>query len=238
MITGVHSISYGHKRIPYRLERRARKTLEIAVEPDMSVSVAAPLEATIEDIEKKLKKRAAWITRQQSFFMQFVPRTPNRQYIGGETHLYLGRQYRLKIERDIVDHVRYFRGRILINTTRPKSTAHTKDLVQAWYKERAKVKLGERLSECQKRFPKPEDVQPNAFSVRPLKQRWGSMTPNLQLILNQRLIEAPIDCIDYVITHELCHIREPHHGHKFFDYLNEVMPDWHKRKAHLERILA
>ena len=171
MISGGHSISYGHKRIPYRLERRARKTLEIAVEPDMSVSVAAPLNAAIEDIEKKLKKRAAWIIRQQSFFMQFVPRTPKRKYIGGETHLYLGRQYRLKIEPDIIDDVRYFRGRIWVNTTRPESTTHTKELVQAWYKKQAKVKLGARLIECQKRFPKPNDVEPRAFSVRPLKQR-------------------------------------------------------------------
>ena len=238
MITGGHSISYGHKRIPYRLERRARKTLEIAVEPDLSVSVAAPLNATIEDIEKKLKKRAAWITRQQSFFMQFIPRTPSRKYIGGETHLYLGRQYRLKIEPDIIDHVRYFRGRIWVSTTRPKSTTHTKELVQAWYKERAKIKLGERLIECQKRFPNIKKVKPRAVTMRAMRRRWGSMTPTGQLNLNIRLVEAPVDAIDYVITHELCHIREPNHSSAFFDYLTEVMPDWQNRKAHLERVLA
>lgn len=238
MTTLEHNFGYGKKRIPYKLERRARRTLEIAVEPDMSVSVAAPLDASISDIEKKLKKRAAWIIRQQSFFQQFVPRTPERQYIGGETHLYLGRQYRLKVEQDLIDKVHYFRGRIWVRTTRPNSPRHTKALVTAWYKDRAKVKLAERLLICQHRFPKPNEVQPKIVSVRALKQRWGSMTVAGQLILNRRLVEAPVDAIDYVITHELCHMREPHHGTAFFDYLTEVMPDWRNRKAHLERVLA
>ena len=88
------------------------------------------------------------------------------------------------------------------------------------------------------RFAKAEEVVPKTVSIRALKQRWGSMTLAGQLILNQRLVEAPVDAIDYVITHELCHIREPHHGTAFFDYLTEVMPDWKERKEHLERIMA
>jgi len=233
-----HSFDYGSNRIFYRLDRRSRSTLEIAVEPDMTVSVAAPIEACLEDIEQKLKKRASWIMRQQSYFKQFMPRTPERQYIGGETHLYLGRQYRLKVEQGLIDHVRYFRGRIHVLTTRPKNTEHTKKLVQAWYIDRARLKLHERLEACQNRFPKPYEVQPKSVSIRALKQRWGSMSPSGNLTLNRRLIEAPTDAIDYVITHELCHIREAHHGRAFFDYLSEVMPDWQERKGHLERILA
>lgn len=238
MTTLDQSITYGEKRIAYRLDRRARKTLEIAVEPDMSVSVAAPLDATILDIESRLKKRAAWIVRQQNFFQQFVPRTPERKYIGGETHLYLGRQYRLKIQPDLIDHVRYFRGRIWVSTTRPKSPSHTETLVKNWYKERAKAKLTERIDICLDRFPNPISVELERVSIRALKLRWGSMTPTGHLILNRRLVEAPVDAIDYVITHELCHIREPNHGIHFYDYLSEVMPDWRTRKEHLEKILA
>ena len=74
--------------------------------------------------------------------------------------------------------------------------------------------------------------------MRRLRQRWGSMSPGWRLMLNRRLIEAPVDAIDYVITHELCHIAEPHHGPAFFDLLGRVMPDWEKRKARLERVMA
>ena len=92
-----HCLRYGEREIRYEIVRRRRKTLEIAVTPDGSVVVVAPLDAPLNAIEAKLKKRAAWITRQQRYFSQFLPRTPERRYIAGETHLYLGRQYRLKV---------------------------------------------------------------------------------------------------------------------------------------------
>ena len=71
-----------------------------------------------------------------------------------------------------------------------------------------------------------------------MKQRWGSMSATHGLVLNLRLIEAPVEAIAYVITHELCHIAEPHHGRAFFDLLERVMPDWERRKQRLERIMA
>ena len=71
-----------------------------------------------------------------------------------------------------------------------------------------------------------------------LRQRWGSMTPSGKLILNRVLIRASVEAIDYVITHELCHMRHDHHGTAFFNLLDRVMPDWKKRKIRLERQLA
>lgn len=84
-----HSVRYGEHSIDFSIVRRDRTTLEIAVEPDASVVVAAPQDAPLAAIEEKVRKRAAWIRRQQRYFIQFLPRTPNRQYVAGETHLYL-----------------------------------------------------------------------------------------------------------------------------------------------------
>ena len=100
MSTEVHSLQYGETSIDYQVVRRDRKTLEIAVEPDASVVIAAPENASLEAIEQKLRKRAAWVTRQQRYFTKFFPRTPERSFVSGETHLYLGRQYRLKVVPD------------------------------------------------------------------------------------------------------------------------------------------
>ena len=91
------SIEFGSCKVEFTVSRRERSTLEIAVEPDASVVVAAPLDATPEDIAAKVRKRAAWVQRQQRFFEQYLPRTPERLYVAGETHRYLGRQYRLKV---------------------------------------------------------------------------------------------------------------------------------------------
>ena len=114
----------------------------------------------------------------------------------------------------------------------------TEALVEDWYRQRAHLKFRERLEICRARFPRPEDYEPNGLVIRQLQQRWGSMTPGRKLILNRSLIRASVDAIDYVITHELCHIRHLHHGAEFFRLLDRVMPDWEKRKTRLERQMA
>jgi predicted metal-dependent hydrolase len=230
--------SYGDDNIAFRLERRRRKTLAISVKPDLSVEVVAPLDASLEKVFEKVKKRAPWIRRQLRFFTQFQPRTPPRQYIGGETHLYLGRQYRLKVVPHIQQHVKLFRGLLIVQSPKPKDKALTRDLVEQWYRERAQSKFRERVDIARRRFPKPEEFAPTGLVVRQLAQRWGSMTPEGKLILNRSLIRSSVDAIDYVITHELCHLRHNHHGAEFFALLDRVMPDWQKRKAKLERQLA
>ncbi len=238
MTTEQHSVLYGEHRIDFAIVRRERTTLEIAVEPDATVVVAAPQDATLAVIEEKVRKRAAWIRRQQRYFVQFLPRTPDRQFIAGETHLYLGRQYRLKIVPHVQATVKLARGYIVVQTHRPERTEVTRDLVEQWYRERAHLKFAERLDVNLRRFPVPDDFRPKGLIVRQLRQRWGSMSPGGRLLLNRRLIQAPLDAIDYVITHELCHIAVPHHGPEFFDLLRAVLPDWQKQKDRLERVLS
>lgn len=233
-----HCIQYGEHLIEFVIVRRDRKTLEIAVEPDATVVVAAPLDATVADIEVKVRKRAAWIWRQQRYFIQYLPRTPERQYVAGETHLYLGRQYRLKVVPHIQARVTLVRGFIVVQTHHPTRNEVTREMVERWYRERAHAKFSERLEVNLLRFPEPDRFRPKGLIIRQLEQRWGSMSSAGRLLLNRRLIEAPIDAIDYVITHELCHLSEPHHGPAFFDLLGRVLPDWQKRKDRLERGMA
>ncbi|CAA7619552.1 M48 family metallopeptidase [Magnetospirillum sp. SS-4] len=238
MTTERHSIQYGEHAIEFIVVRRGRKTLEIAVEPDATVVIAAPLDAAMADIEAKVRKRAAWIRRQQRYFIQYLPRTPERRYVAGETHLYLGRQYRLKVVPHIQAKVALVRGFIVVQTHHPAKTEVTRELVENWYRERAHTKFAERLEVNLLRFPEPDHFRPKGLIVRQLQQRWGSMSPAGRLLLNRRLIEAPIDSIDYVITHELCHMSEPHHGPAFFELLDRVLPDWQKRKERLEQKMA
>jgi predicted metal-dependent hydrolase len=231
-------VRYGEEVIEVEIRRRDRSTLEIAVEPDATVVATAPMGATREAIAEKIRKRAGWVLRQQRFFSQYLPRTPERQCVAGETHLYLGRQYRLKIVQHIQAKVRLERGFINVQTHRPSEVDATRELLVAWYRERARERFAARIEKCVLRFADPEAFRPKALIIRQLAQRWGSMSPSGRLVLNIRLIEAPVDAIDYVVTHELCHMAEPHHGPRFFDLLERVMPDWEKRKARLERILA
>lgn len=232
------TLDYGKAIIEFRLLRRARKTLSISVAPDLGVEVVAPYDAPLERIFEKVRKRASWIQKQVRFFSQFQPRTPERIYVSGETHLYLGRQYKLKVVPHIQQDVKLYRGCLIVQSHKPKESALIREAVEEWFDQRARLKFYERLVVCQKRFPAPAEYEPSGLIIRQLKRRWGSMTANKKLILNRSLIRASVDAIDYVITHELCHIPHKLHNAEFYQLLDRVMPDWEKRKSKLERQLA
>ncbi len=185
--------------------------------------MVAPHDATDENILKKVRKRAPWIKKQIRFFHQFHPRTPERQYVSGETHRYLGRQYRLKVlsagVKKGAKRVRLRGGFIEVRSNALDQSGMTRELTDAWFKERAHVKFAERLEICLDRFPNSAAYRPVNMIVRRMKKRWGSMTPSRRIVLNVDLVHAPVDAIDYVITHELCHVAHNHHGSAFLDLL-------------------
>ena len=123
-------------------------------------------------------------------------------------------------------------------THRTEHAEITHELVDAWYRERAHIKFPKPVETCLGRFPNSEMFRPKGLIIRQIKQRWGSMSPSGRLLLYLRLIQVPVDAIDYVITHELCHMAEPHQGPALFELLEKVMPDWERRKHRLERAMA
>ena len=130
-------------------------------------------------------------------------------------------------------------GFIVVQTHRPERAEVTRELVDAWYRERAHSKFAERLEVNLRRFPAPDDFRPKGLMVRHLRQRWGSMSPARRLLLNRRLIEAPMDAIRLMSSRtNFATSPVPHHGPEFFEILNYVLPDWRKRKQKLELRMA
>jgi hypothetical protein len=228
------SIQFGSKQIDYQIEYSDRKTLGITVTPDMDVLVKAPNDSTINKIEEKLKKKALWIIKQQSFFLAYHPKTTKRNYVSGETHLYLGRQYLLKVEENDKESVK-LKGKFIVVKTYDKSSV--KQLVNNWYLEHARSKFHATALPLIEKFKKYK-VEPSSIVLREMPTRWGSCTPKGKIILNPELIKAPKGCIEYVIIHELCHLIHHDHTQKFMDLQTKEMKDWEKWKTKLERLLA
>jgi len=228
------SIEFGSKTIAFQLIFSDRKSLGITITPNMEVMVKAQRNVSIERIKEKVKKKAPWIIKQQGFFLSFLPRTPEKKYVSGETHLYMGRQYRLKITEAKSNSV-HFSGRFFEVQTKKKSS--TKSLLRQWYRERAKMKFAEIAEPWIKRFEK-YDVKPESIYLQEMPTRWGSCTPKGKIILNPELIKAPKPCIEYVIVHELCHLVHSNHTNSFIQLQEKMMPDWEKWKAKLETLLA
>jgi predicted metal-dependent hydrolase len=243
MSSSRRAIAYGKESIDFSLSHVDRETLEIAVHPDQTVVVKAPLGTDDEAIRARVARRAGWIVKQRDFFRQFEPRTPARQYVGGETHLYLGRHYRLMIGRGNRDAVKLTRGFFEIETGEDISPEKVKCLLEKWYRDRAAVRFREGIDRCWTHFLKSRGTACRAptkprIQIKSMRKRWGSLSANGMLTLNIDLIRAPKECIDYVITHELGHLRYKNHGPEFYRFLDKVMPDWGKRKHRLEITLA
>lgn len=228
------SIQFGSKQIDYQIEYSERKTLGITVTPDMDVLVKAPNDSTITKIEEKLKKKAPWIIKQQSFFLAYHPKTTERKYISGETHLFLGRQYLLKVEENEKESVK-LKGKFIEVKTPDKTKV--KQLLNNWYLEHARSKFHATALPLIEKFKKYK-VEPSSIVLREMPTRWGSCTPKGKIILNPELIKAPKGCIEYVIVHELCHLIHHDHTQKFMDLQTKEMKDWEKWKTKLERLLA
>lgn len=230
----LRTTTYGSAVIEFRLTRSARNSLSISVMPDGGVAVTAPEEAELTEVDDRVRRRARWILRQQRRFAEYRPRTPPRQFVGGETHRYLGRQYRLKIDQAEKDRVLVRSGRLIVETRLPDDREWTRTLLRRWLRQRAREILRERYGEAAP-MAAVLGLKLPPLIICPMKKRWGSHTPSGRILLNDALVAARRDCIDYVIAHELCHVVEPNHSPKFFRLLRRFMPDWERRKDLLER---
>lgn len=227
-----HQINFGSRSIEFRVEYRERKTFRIKVYSDTRVEVLAPSAASEEQVLEKTRLKAPWILKQIDYFKTYQPGTPPRRFVSGETHLYLGRQYRLKIVPDTKDVVKAYRGQLWIHSRKPKPEA-LKLQLDKWYKEKAELVFTELLQEVLPKFTRYE-ISVSNLSIRSMSKRWGSCTSAGKIILNSELIKAPKGCIEYVIIHELCHLVHRNHTKAFHDLQSKMLPDWRKWKERLE----
>ena len=237
MTRSVGLVRYGAEQIAYEvLESPRRRTLGIEVHPDQRVVVRAPRGCDANVIAERVRKRVQWINQQRTLFRSFVPRTPPRYYLPGETHLYLGRQYRLQVESGKPEAVALRRGTLVVDVAGTERQNQIRHLLNDWYRERAKDVFQQTLDDCMRPFVRKGHTKP-AISVRAMVRRWGSLSDSGTMTLNLDLIRAPRVCIEYVVTHELCHLEHRHHGAAFYKLLARIMPDWEQRKRRLETAL-
>lgn len=226
-------IEYGNTTIRYSYKFSKRKTLAVEVHPNGDVVAVAPINATPADIKHKVEKRAAWIAKQLRFFRAYPNNRSVPEWVSGETVYYLGRQYRLKIHEG--EESVKLQGKFLHVTTNKKSdTEKVRILVEHWYMTHARRIFLDRLTRFETMLGR-EKIQVNQIQVRKMKMRWGSCARNGNIILNSALIKAPVYCIDYVIVHEICHLKYHNHSPRFWAMLNRHCPDWQKAKERLEQ---
>lgn len=230
-----HILAYGDERIPYEVKfDPSRKTrIAIHVDPDGSVIVDAPCDQPDEMIQKAVHKRSRWIMDHVAEARDRFSHVRPKAYVSGEEVLYLGRRYMLKVvQDDAATGTARLRGNRLEVSTKSTDAGKVRGIVRAWYRLRARDYFAKLIDKQSAALPWIAQAPP--FRMLEMTRQWGSCSPQGQVILNPHLIKAPRACIEYVIIHELAHLKHHDHSPEFFDLVGRHVPGWEKPKKLLD----
>lgn len=228
------SLRIGNRTITFRVIKslRRKKTIAILLETSGEIIVRAPHRASHSRIIAAVKSKAVWIVEKQRGLDNHACRS--KEFVSGESFLYRGRSFRLKVLTDgklQKTEVRV-RGRCVevISDSAANLTADKiKHSLLQWYRERAEEYLSEKVTAYARKMA----LSRPTVLIRDQQKRWASCDSKGQLRFNWRIIMAPAKVIDYVVVHELCHLTHHDHSRSFWKHLGMVMPDYEKRQEML-----
>lgn len=213
-----------------------RKRLRIVVKPDLSVRVDAPDSFSEAEILAAVRSKAKWVAGQLDELETYHPLPRPHRFISGETIVYLGRQYRLRVEPGKERNAKLKGGFLHVEVPDPRATASVRDAVDAWYRKHAEVVFSRYLMGCLE-VAKRHGIKEPVLCIRKMRTRWGSCSSVGRITLNLHLVQAPVHCIEYVIMHELCHLKHHDHSPAFYRLLSRCLPNWKKRRSLLREVV-
>lgn len=229
-------INFGNERIDYTIKRGNRKkTLAINVTLASQVIVLAPNDFSREKIKTIVKKKTLWILEKQEHFKRLAMLFPEKEFVSGEQILLLGRKYRLKIKEENYLSIPKLSGRRLFiyvhsNLASEDRKEIIKDILIKWYFEKSTKIIKQRVN----RYSKLLNLFPKKIIIKDQKKCWASCSRDGILRFNWRIAIAPISIVDYVVVHELCHLKIKNHSSDFWKLLSIAMPDYQNRRNWLK----
>lgn len=229
-------VIYENEEIHYLLERKSVKNLNLRIHKDCKVYVSANPDIPSEKVDGFVVSKGAYIHAAQKKFHEMAQYAPQpRQYVSGETFYLLGRGVRLKVEKNVKNTIFSDGIYLYLGVKDPEDFAKKQRMVKRYLDEQCRDIFGEIISEIYPIFQKYGVAMPT-LRIRDMETRWGSCLAKKGIItLNKRLLEAPRNCIEYVVMHEFCHFIHPNHSKHFYGFLTMLMPDWKVRKTVLDQ---
>ncbi len=202
-----------------------RRTLGLTVDRAGELIAHAPAQTSSDELSRWVGQKLLWVHRKLALKEEAAPRTRAPEYVTGEGFCYLGRRFRLKLVDDQKEPLQFNGTLFTLRRDARPADAHFRD----WYIRAGTDWLKRRMETLSART----GAAPSRLEVRDLGFRWGSCGKDGVVYFNWKLLQLPARLIDYVIAHELIHLREGHHGPAFWDALANAMPDWNARKEAL-----
>lgn len=224
-------VRFGSRRIHYVLRRSSRKTLAIAVHPDGRVTVRAPTGTSGAIADARVVGRGAWILKQQRR-VRHGHEHPKRRYVSGASVHLMGRELMLRVRKARATTITLDRPYLRVATPDTRE-ACVERIVREWQRSLARDRFLAALARLTP-LVRGRTSAPPVWRLVDMKQRWGSCSRRGMLSLNPQLIEHPAGCIEYVVLHELCHLKHLGHGREFRSLLGRLLPEWKRWKRRLD----
>ncbi|MBS0645841.1 MAG: M48 family metallopeptidase [Verrucomicrobia bacterium] len=210
----------------YEVKYSKRKTLNITVERDRKIIVRAPEHTSLKKIEEVLQSKSQWLKEKINHAQKYPVEYRPKEFVSGETLLYLGKNYQLLVVDEPIEGIEFDQRFRISKANQPNANA----LFKKWYLKQA-LKLIEPLAT---HYAKNLGVVYNQFKTSEMKYRWGSCTPNNNIIFNWRIVKAPMYVLEYLVAHELVHLMESNHTPRFWNILSIQVPHYEKAKKWLK----
>ena len=226
------TVLYENNEIRYLLEQKQVKNLNLRIHKDCMVYVSANPAIPAEKVDEFVVSKGAYICSSQRKFREMAQYAPQpKQYVSGETFYLLGRGVRLKVEKNLRDTISSDGIYLHLCVKDTEDFVKKQKMVTRYLDEQCRTVFGEIILETYPVFQKYGVPMPT-LRIRDMETRWGSGLAKKRIsTLNKRLLEAPRNCIEYVVMHEFCHFIHPNHSKQFYSFLTMIMPDWRERKA-------
>lgn len=227
------------REISYCLERKDVRNLNLRIRKDGNVFVSANESVSCEEVDEFVRGKASYILKAiDSFHVMDQYRPRSKQYVSGETFNIKGRSLRLQVSQAAKDSISSDGVYIFLETKDVNDFEKKQRMVNRFLDQQCKTVFVEVMDEFYPLFEKYGVARP-ILRIRDMETRWGSCLAKKGIItLNKRLLEAPRNCIEYVVMHELCHFIHANHSRAFYDFLTMLMPDWKVRKQFLDKTAA
>lgn len=211
----------------------SRKTTDIVLERDGKVVVRPPAGFTAEQVDAVVESKIMWIYRSLAEWRDLNSSAVAREWVNGETFLYLGRSYRLSLVFDQDATVQLKDGRFCLNRAviDKGGVGAAKQAFESYFIEKG----GRRLKDRVAYYAPKAGVEVGDVKVKEMGYRWASCGKNGQLNFHWKCMMAPPRIIDYIVVHELCHLHQSNHTNAFWNEVDKVMPDYRERKHWLRR---
>ncbi len=222
--------------IRYKIIFSARRSISLIVSPDKGVTVRAPYRTSLRSIERFVREKEPWIRKHLEKYSSLSRINHGKQYSDGEAHYYKGKSYNLRVIESSSPYIKENDEIIEIGVNDTGNAAEIRKILERWYRKKAQEFIDRRFEDIVN-SKLPYRFLPSGFVVRPLKSRWGSCTAKGRITINSELIKLDPVFTDYVIIHELCHLRHHNHGKEFYRLLEEIVPDYKMIRKDLRKYL-